>query len=74
MGTSKDILHERITDLENMLNNAYMVVEWPESQDFIGRNDCYLINDDNGVKDFGSSAYFVPINIYNLVINQNAEL
>lgn len=41
----------------------YVVVTWPDSQDLMGiegfRDNAYLINDENGIRDFGSSAYFV---------------
>lgn len=41
----------------------YVVVTWPDSQDLMGkpgfRENSYLINDDKGIEDFGSSAYFV---------------
>jgi len=58
-------------ELDNNKDDRYVVAMWPESQEFMGRPDCYFINDDNGLEDFGSSAYFVPENIYNLVINNN---
>ena len=41
----------------------YIVVLWPEVQDLMElegfREHSYLINDDQGLNDFGSSAYFV---------------
>ncbi len=41
----------------------FVVVSWPESQDLMGkpgfRENSYLVNDDKGMEDFGSSAYFV---------------
>ena len=44
---------------------TYTVVTWPEVQllmDLKGfREHSYLINDDRGLDDFGSSAYFVEI-------------
>lgn len=55
-------------ELNKLSDNKYVVVTWPGSQDFIGRPDCYLVNDDNGMIKFGSSAYIVPENIYNLVM------
>lgn len=77
--SSIDIFHlgmyfERELNKENISEDKYIVVEWPESQDFIGRPDVYLINDDNGYRDFGSSAYFVPENIYNLVMNNKDKV
>ena len=43
--------------------NEYVIVEWPDSQIIMEQewyDECYLINDDKGLNDFGSSAYFVP--------------
>lgn len=41
----------------------FVVVTWPDSQDLMDREgfreNSYLINDNKGIKDFGSSAYFV---------------
>lgn len=47
----------------------YIIVQWPESQYLFDINNwqeyCYLINDDNGLNKFGSSAYFVEENWFN---------
>jgi len=45
----------------------YIIVTWPESQDFIGRKNCHLINDDEGYVKYGSSAYFVREDVYEKV-------
>jgi len=45
-------------------DELYIVVMWPESQNFIGHENCHLINDNEGYKLFGSSAYFVRIDEY----------
>ena len=41
----------------------YVIVTWPNSQDLMNkpgfRANSYLVNDDKGIEDFGSSAYFV---------------
>lgn len=41
----------------------YVIVTWPESQELMEyeyfENHSYLINDKQGMEDFGSSAYFV---------------
>ena len=41
----------------------YVVVTWPDSQNLMDREgfseNSYLVNDDKGIEDFGSSAYFV---------------
>lgn len=56
------------------MENLYIVVTWPETQmlfeldDF--RENAYLINDDQGLTDFGSSAYFVNKEWY----DQQADL
>lgn len=43
----------------------YEVVTWPDVQELMGlhgfEENSYLINDDKGVEDFGSSAYFVSV-------------
>ena len=51
--------------------DSYVVVTWPDIQylmeleDF--KNHSYLINDDQGMQDFGSSAYFVEKNWLNKI-------
>lgn len=45
----------------------YTIVQWPESQDYLQEPDIHLINDDDGYALYGSSAYFVPLNIYEKV-------
>lgn len=41
----------------------YTVITWPDIQTYMEEPDfeehSYLINDDKGIEDFGSSAYFV---------------
>lgn len=43
--------------------SRYVVVTWPESQNLFDipgfEENSYLVNDDRGMEDFGSSAYFV---------------
>lgn len=50
----------------------YIVVRWPEIQDLMScegfKSHSYLINDDKGMEDFGSSAYFVDEDWYNRVM------
>lgn len=48
--------------------DKYIIITWPESQDFIGRKNCHLINDDEGYMKYGSSAYFVREDIYQRVM------
>lgn len=44
---------------------TYEVVTWPDVQELMGlygfEENSYLVNDDKGVEDFGSSAYFVSV-------------
>lgn len=55
------------------MENLYIVVTWPETQMLFEidgfRENSYLINDDHGLDDFGSSAYFVNEEWY----DQNAK-
>lgn len=43
--------------------SKYVVVTWPDSQNLMDREgfreNSYLVNDDKGIEEFGSSAYFV---------------
>lgn len=45
------------------MGNDYIVVTWPDVQELMEvegfRKNSYLINDEKGMDDFGSSAYFV---------------
>lgn len=45
------------------MENLYEVVTWPECQMLMVldgfQENAYLINDEQGINDFGSSAYFV---------------
>ena len=53
----------------------YIVVRWPESQELMDKegfkSHCYLINDEQGLEDFGSQAYFVEEDWYNRVNRLN---
>lgn len=46
-------------------SNLYIPVVWPDIQDLMDlegfENNSYLINDDRGLDDFGSSAYMVNL-------------
>ena len=44
----------------------YILVEWPESQEWMDHPDCYLVADNDEVREFFTPTYFVPENIYNL--------
>lgn len=45
------------------MKKTYEVVCWPEVQELFEwpgfRENSYLVNDEKGIEDFGSSAYFV---------------
>lgn len=49
--------------MENAKSTKYVVVTWPDIQFYMNRDgfneNSYLINDEKGMEDFGSSAYFV---------------
>ena len=38
----------------------YYLIEWPESQYYMDREDCFLVDNEN----LGSSTYAVPCDIY----------
>lgn len=52
----------------------YVVVTWPDSQNLMEvegfEDNSYLINDEKGMEDFGSSAYFVSVEWLNDLENQ----
>ena len=47
------------------MDRHYVILAWPESQDWMEEpefeNHSYLMNDEKGVEEFGSSTYFVDI-------------
>ena len=52
------------------MENLYIIIQWPEIQSLMDlegfRENSYLINDEKGIEEFGSSAYFVNIKwLYN---------
>lgn len=47
----------------------YELVQWPESQIFIGKPHCYFVNDE----ELGSSAYFVREDIYKMGTEMSFE-
>lgn len=49
--------------------DKYVIVTQPESYDFIGRENCHLIDDDEGYIKYVSSVYFVREDIYEKVMN-----
>ena len=40
---------------------CYRAVCWPDSQKYIGKEEYELIQDEDGMRDFGTSAYWVPL-------------
>jgi len=57
------------------MKEEFIVVTWPDSQDLMEldgfRENSYLINDEKGLDDFGSSAYFVNKKWYEAKNNEN---
>jgi len=55
----------------------YIIVMWPESQGLFEfdwfKKECYLINDDEGLEQYGSSAYFIPEERYKELENADWE-
>lgn len=49
----------------------YEVITWPEIQNYMDKEgfeeNAYLVNDEQGIEDFGSSAYFVDVDWLNEV-------
>lgn len=49
----------------------YIIVQFPESQELMCKRDfdkhSYLISDEDGIEDFGNSAFFVEEKWYNKV-------
>ena len=46
----------------------YVIVEWPESQLLMNHEkfcECHLINDEQGMEEFGSCAFFCPEDVFN---------
>ena len=38
----------------------YILVEWPESQEWMEHSDCYLAAENDEVREFFAPTYFVP--------------
>lgn len=51
-----------------MNEDYYILVQWPESQDFIGVEGAYFCDHE----DLGSSAYFVRKDVYDKVMNEKS--
>lgn len=56
-------------DAEELKETGYTIVVWPESQELMEwegfTDNCFLINDEEGLEDYGSSAYVVWEEWYN---------
>jgi hypothetical protein len=52
----------------------YRVITWPDIQDLMVEDGfeehSYLINDNKGMEDYGSSAYFVDVDWYQDLIDE----
>ena len=57
-----------------MEEDKYIVVTFPESHELVCERDfdknSYYINDDDGIKDFGTSAYFVKEKWYKKIMEK----
>lgn len=42
---------------------CYRPISWPNSQKYMGTDGCELIQDEDGIRDFGTSAYWVPLSL-----------
>ena len=55
----------------------YTVICWPDVQELFEvegfRDHSYLVNDDKGIEDFGSSAYFVDVEWLNNINYESRE-
>jgi hypothetical protein len=52
----------------------YELIEWPQSQEFVGHPDCYLVNPLCWNTEQDSQAYFVPENIILELKTQNKSM
>lgn len=56
--------------------SKYVVISWPEIQNYMDldgfEENSYLVNDDKGIDDFGSSAYFVDEDWLDSLDEENA--
>lgn len=66
MGYEFDSRIDRNLIFTNMSKTRYLLVEWPESQEFIGMDGCYFCqcDDENSFGDL-DQALFVPEELYN---------
>lgn len=55
--------YDYITHLKEIpeRDKCYRAVCWPDSQKYMGTKGCEPIQDENGIRDFGTSAYWVPL-------------
>lgn len=59
-----------------MKDDRYVIVTWPDTQKLMNHprfNECLLIDNIEGHIDVGSSAYAVPIDIYNEIYNDGYD-
>lgn len=54
------------------METKYLLVQWPESQSFIGIKGCYFVSIDEDEDDDLTldQAMFVPEDIYNKIMNE----
>lgn len=44
-------------------DNCYRILCWPDSQPYMDKEGCELVQDGKALEDFGSSAYWVPLSL-----------
>lgn len=54
-------------------NKCYRVVCWPDSQEYVGTKGCEPVQDENGIRNFGTSAYWVPLLLTEEVTNRRMD-
>lgn len=58
--------------IDSLKNQSYILVTWPESQEFIGNKKAIFCG--GSEEKTGSSAYFVPITIYAKKLTKNNKI
>jgi len=59
-----------------MFPDKYIIVQWPESQRLMEHDrfaECELINTETGIDLYGSSAYFVPRDLYDEIFGDKSN-
>lgn len=56
------------------MKDKYILTEWPESQDFVGNPECYLVHSLDHNERQLDSAYFVPEDLFIDLKSNNKEI